>query len=152
MASDWLPAAFGLGGAVVGAMASFGGAGYVERRRDRRAVRTATRVLGQELDDHIQSAQLILKMGAWVPYDFVSPEWEVHRNIAASALEDADWELVSRAYGHVAGLRVDVKFAHDLDVDPDLRGYTEASVAEVRYRLAVLEEARSRLKAIARDA
>lgn len=142
-----MTAAFGLAGAIIGALASFGGAAYIEWRRDQRAARTAVRVLRVELNESIVQAKLIRELGIWLlPGRFPLADWEKQRHVAAAALSEPDWKLLSRAYDWVSTLNSSCELA--ANPDSPAADYKREDEIGVNVAISVMEEASERLDAI----
>lgn len=65
-----------------------------EQERERKAVRSAARLVANEIDDARASYRQVLQEGRWGVVRFETTLWEEHRNLLSSALSDDEWTKV----------------------------------------------------------
>jgi hypothetical protein len=118
-------AVFGLIGVIVGGVLN-GFVSYVlERRNERRAARTAARLLLDEWRPLVFLVADVLRLGRWRPGEqpITFEEWSRHRELLANQLSQEAWLRVSNARVHVAW--IDRANHSGEAMDPDIRGELE---------------------------
>jgi hypothetical protein len=91
--SDWITAAFGLAGVVVGGALNGAITTVSERRRDDRAGRSAARLVLDELNAIGSITNGGVKAGVYGPEvlaGFPRSEWEEHRSLLADVLTSTE--------------------------------------------------------------
>jgi hypothetical protein len=141
-----LTAIFGLIGVVVGASAS-GFVSYVlQRRRERASLRSAVRLLQEDLGYAHSLLDSALEDGAWWPSSFELPveTWSAQREIVTAYVDVTTWLEVSGAFGSIRNInaarvgaaeRGEPRFADELaHLLEDARTHADdASTLLVRY-------------------
>src|SRR2546425_88006 len=100
--SDLASAIFPLVGVLIGGLLAGGVQWTMARRAERRAARTAAKLVRLELDDYEALERRWLQIGIlrcdwWKP-----PEsWNEQRSALAANLSDAEWNAVEKAYGAI---------------------------------------------------
>jgi hypothetical protein len=144
---DLVTAIFGLAGVVIGGLLTFGSQLYIARKEEQAELRTAARVVAQELGrvEHLIKLWLSLRRieGAWWE---PAEEWLAHRSSLAAGLDAVAWEAVSWVYNRLEDYELGIKDgASQTDELRELRSSLNPDVG-AGEALALMEETLTRTR------
>jgi hypothetical protein len=93
---------FTLGGVIVGGLINYFATSRTEAVRARKQVRTATRLVAEDIQHNLISVGADIEWESWAgskAFPLKREAWVEHRGILASELSDEDWDSLRRLQG-----------------------------------------------------
>jgi hypothetical protein len=136
-------AIFGLIGVIIGGLITSGVELFRDSFRERRGLRSAVRLVDDELGYVVAALDNVLEVGKWRPQqdDLERSAWEESKPLLAAALELNDWRGIVIAYLHMDNFVAQSQVA-------EMRGDQEFANGEeelLRERLDAIENVQKRL-------
>jgi hypothetical protein len=127
---------FTLGGVLIGGLVNYFATTRVEAVRARKQLRTAARLVGEEIEANYGSIGINLDSGSWrgtKRFPLEQGLWEEHRGILATELEPDDWNLLRSVQ---RGMNLIVRHTGDAeDEDATIDNIDEWGFKDVRDRV-----------------
>lgn len=113
---DWIPAAFGLLGVIVGGLITAVSSYYLDLRRERTTnerdsrnyaieIKRAARLIELELRVAQADVEAVIEQKTWLPkFQPKTEEWQKHSSVIATALSSYDWAILTEAIVAIEGI------------------------------------------------